>query len=196
MNETYREMQSYMSVRIGQIWHSTGHPLSRWEGAAEVKSLKLWSDGKCDTWLGTLDSNYETTYIVYATDLLRGDYYFLSAEPLDSPVNECLPVDINQSDFPVFLTASNRGKDDAVFSVHPDKNSVDIRGFNYNGVYFTVASVIQYNEDGYGFLQPGAGQKGVFGVLGPDGKKYLARIRDYKSDEGDWRIVLEDLREF
>lgn len=57
-------------------------------------------------------------------------------------------------------------------------------------IEFTVERVIQYKPWNFGKVNPGSGQMGIYELKASNGKTYFVPIRDYRTFEGDWRVML------
>lgn len=74
-------------------------------------------------------------------------------------------------------------------------DSVNLHSFELNGMAFRVKDRISYEPWNYGCVNKGSGQLGVYKLETPGGKEYFAVIKDYIATEGDWRIILVNIRE-
>jgi hypothetical protein len=84
------------------------------------------------------------------------------------------------------------GKD---FIINPAKNGIVLLSFTHEGQKFTVKKVVRYEPWNFGFVNPGAGQMGVYEVEEEkSGEVFLAIVKDYRAFEGDWRVILMDIR--
>lgn len=61
-------------------------------------------------------------------------------------------------------------------------------------IEFTVERIIQYKPWNYGKVTPGSGQMGIYELKASNGKTYFALIKDYRAFEGDWRIMLDMIK--
>jgi hypothetical protein len=74
-------------------------------------------------------------------------------------------------------------------------DSVNLHSFVLNGLTFHVKDRMSYEPWNYGRVNKGSGQLGVYKLETSWGKTYFAVIKDYIAFEGDWRIVLVNIRE-
>lgn len=74
-------------------------------------------------------------------------------------------------------------------------DSVNLHSFVLNGLMFHVKDRISYEPWKYGRVNKGSGQLGVYKLETSGGRTYFAVIKDYIAFEGDWRIVLVNIRE-
>lgn len=95
------------------------------------------------------------------------------------------------------------------YRIKEDHSGIDLKGFVLTAgemleitgesirdgtIEFTVERVIQYKPWNYGKRTPGAGQLGIYELKASNGKTYFAMIKDYIAFEGDWRIMLEIIK--
>lgn len=95
------------------------------------------------------------------------------------------------------------------YRIKEDHSGIDLKGFVLTAgemleitgedirdgtIEFIVERVIQYKPWNYGKRTPGAGQLGIYESKASNGKTYFAMIKDYMAFEGDWRIMLEIIK--
>lgn len=80
-----------------------------------------------------------------------------------------------------------------VFTNYGD--SLSLHSFELNEVMLCVKDRMSYEPWNYGRVHKGSGQVGVYKLENPEGKVYFAVIKDYIAFEGDWRIMLVNIRE-
>ena len=61
-------------------------------------------------------------------------------------------------------------------------------------IEFTVERIIQYKPWNYGKINPGSGQLGIYELKASNGKAYFVLIKDYRAMEGDWRVMLDMIK--
>jgi hypothetical protein len=91
------------------------------------------------------------------------------------------------------------------YRIKDDNSGIDLKGFVLTAgemleitgddikdetVEFTVERVIQYNSWNFGQYTPGAGQMGIYELKASNGETYFVVIKDYRTFESDWRIML------
>jgi hypothetical protein len=72
---------------------------------------------------------------------------------------------------------------------------MSLRSFELNDMTFHVKERISYEPWNFGRIKKGSGQLGVYKLETSGGETYFAVIKDYIAFEGDWRIVLVNIRE-
>lgn len=81
------------------------------------------------------------------------------------------------------------------FEILSDQSGIELQGFEYGGRLFKVIERIRYEPWQWkGFPDAAAGQVGRYRVQDTGGHQYIARIRDYRTAEEGWRIMLLELQ--
>jgi hypothetical protein len=79
--------------------------------------------------------------------------------------------------------------------INEDKSGIILDSFELNGMKLIVKERIVYEPLRFGKVNKGSGQLGIYRLQTPNGHVYFALIKDYVAMEGDWRIVLINIRE-
>lgn len=58
-----------------------------------------------------------------------------------------------------------------------------------------MEDILIYKPWNFGRVHKGSGQLGVYKLKSQEGKIYFAMIKDYIASEGDWRIMLINIRD-
>jgi len=81
------------------------------------------------------------------------------------------------------------------YVINEDMSGINLCSFGLNGLELRVKDRLSYVPWRFGRVNKGSGQLGVYKLETPRGKLYFAVIKDYVASEGDWRIVLVNIRE-
>lgn len=81
-----------------------------------------------------------------------------------------------------------------VYRVNEDRSGIYLDAFALGGLVLHVKDIISYKPWNYGNVHKGSGQVGVYRLEDVSGRIYFAMIKDYIASEGDWRIVLVNIR--
>lgn len=81
------------------------------------------------------------------------------------------------------------------YVINEDKSGIVLDSFELNGLKLHVKERMSYELWRFGIVNKGSGQVGAYKLETPDGKLYFAIVKDYIATEGDWRIMLVNIRE-
>lgn len=81
-----------------------------------------------------------------------------------------------------------------VYRVNEDRSGIYLEAFALGGLVLHVKDIISYNPWNFGRVNKGSGQVGVYRLEDQNGNMYFAMIKDYRASEGDWRIMLVNIR--
>jgi len=82
-----------------------------------------------------------------------------------------------------------------IHRVNENRSGIYLEAFELGGLRLRVKDIIVYKQWNWGHYNPGAGQVGVYKLEDQNGKLYFAVIKDYVAHEGDWRIMLINIRD-
>ena len=81
------------------------------------------------------------------------------------------------------------------YQIKEDNSGILLKSFEWDGSKMKVIEIIQYVPWNFGSVNPGAGQLGIYEVVDHSGKKHFVLIKDYRATEGDWRIMLINIKD-
>lgn len=84
---------------------------------------------------------------------------------------------------------------DVVHKINEDRSGIYLESFVLGGLRLRVIDTISYKPWNFGNVHKGSGQVGVYKLEDDAGKIYFAMIKDYIAHEGDWRIMLTNIRD-
>lgn len=93
------------------------------------------------------------------------------------------------------LDNGGRTNRSVVYRVNEDKSGIYLEAFEFGGLVLHVKDIIRYVPWNFGKVHKGSGQVGVYRLEDSAGKIYFAMIKDYIASEGDWRIMLVNIRD-
>lgn len=82
-----------------------------------------------------------------------------------------------------------------MYVINEDESGIILDSFELNGLKLRVKERMSYEPWRFGRINKGSGQLGVYKLETTRGKTYFAVIKDYIAAEGDWRIMLVNIRE-
>ena len=93
------------------------------------------------------------------------------------------------------LDYGGRTNENVVYRINENRSGIYLDAFELGGLRLRVKDILAYKPWNFGNYKPGAGQLGVYKLEDQDGKIYFAVAKDYIASEGDWRIMLINIRD-
>ena len=87
---------------------------------------------------------------------------------------------------------TNRG---VIHRINETRSGIYLEAFELGGMRLRVKDIMTYKPWNFGHYNPGSGQVGAYKLEDQNGKIYFAVIKDYVVYEGDWRIMLVNIRD-
>ncbi len=106
-------------------------------------------------------------------------------------INQCIDMKYEIG----LLDDKGRINKGVVHRVNEDRSGIYLEEFELEGLKLHVEDILSYKPWNYGRVHKGSGQLGVYKLKSQEGKIYFAMIKDYIAYEGDWRIMLVNIRD-
>jgi hypothetical protein len=71
-----------------------------------------------------------------------------------------------------------------------NRSGIVLTQLEVDNVTYEVVRTLAYVPWNFGKINPGAGQLGVYELEDSSGKKAYVLIKDYRSAEGNWKVIL------